>query len=206
MEIKGFIETSFLDWPGKVCAVLFLPSCNLRCPFCHNRELVLYPERLETYPFAYIEDRLTTLRGWLDGVCVTGGEPTLHADLPDLLKEIRKLGLAVKLDSNGTRPAVLESLVAQGLIDYLAMDFKGPLDSEAYGRCAGVPVSLADIRRSMELIRSGRVAGEFRTTVVPKWHTSEVLNRMADELGPFPRWTHQAFQPAQALDPSLRTG
>jgi pyruvate formate lyase activating enzyme len=204
MEIKGLIETSFLDWPGKVCAVLFLPSCNLRCPFCHNPDLVLHPDRLDTIPWAFVEKRLSSLRSWLDGVCVTGGEPTIHADLPELLRRIRGLGLSVKLDSNGTRPEVLESLVDQGLMDYLAMDVKGPLDEGEYGRCAGVPVSLAAIRRSMALIRSGRVQGEFRTTVVPDWHTPTVLARMADELRPFPRWTHQAFNPARTLDPAFQ--
>ncbi|MGC1401997.1 MAG: radical SAM protein, partial [Thermodesulfobacteriota bacterium] len=109
MEIKGFIETSFLDWPGKICAVLFLPSCNLRCPFCHNHELVLHPELLSPYPWDHIQKRLLALRSWLDGVCVTGGEPTLHPDLPELLGQIRHLGLLVKLDTNGTRPEVLDS-------------------------------------------------------------------------------------------------
>lgn len=204
MEIKGWIETSFLDWPGKVCAVLFLPSCNLRCPFCHNPDLVLHPEWLDSIPWDHVERRLAALKRWLDGVCVTGGEPTLHPDLPELLRKIRRLGLAVKLDSNGTRPQVLETLVEQGLIDHLAMDFKGPLDPEEYGKCAGVPVSLADIERSMELIRSGRISGEFRTTVVPQWHTSAVLARMAEALGSFRRWTHQEFNPSRTLDPDLR--
>lgn len=204
MEIKGFIETSFLDWPGKVCAVLFLPSCNLRCPFCHNHELVLHPEQLPTYPFAHIEKRLKSLRGWLDGVCISGGEPTLQGRLPELLQSIRDLGLWVKLDSNGTRPEVLESLISQGLIDYLAMDIKGPLEAEAYGRCSGGPISLSDIRRSMDLIRSGRVRGEFRTTVIPKWHTPAVLDRMGLEIGQGYRWIQQEFNPAQAMDPALR--
>lgn len=205
MEIKGFIETSFLDWPGKLCAVLFLPSCNLRCPFCHNHELVLHPERLSAYPWETIQGRLTHLRSWLDGVCVTGGEPTLHPDLPELLKQVRELGLAVKLDTNGTRPEVLHSLVADKLIDYLAMDIKGPLDQESYRKCAGVSISLPEIKRSMDLIFSGQVAGEFRTTVVPEWHTPSVLARMALELKKAPKWTHQEFNPAQALDPSLRS-
>ena len=205
MEIKGFIETSFLDWPGKICAVLFLPSCNLRCPFCHNHELVLHPERLAAYPWAYVQQRLKDLRPWLDGICITGGEPTLHPDLPELLDQIHGLGLAVKLDTNGTRPEVLAFLISQKLIDYLAMDIKGPLDQESYGRCAGVRISIAEIKKSMDLILSGRVEGEFRTTVVPQWHTQPVLAQMALELRRAPKWTQQEFNPSQALDPSLRS-
>jgi pyruvate formate lyase activating enzyme len=203
MEIKGFLETSFVDWPGKICAVLFLPSCNLRCPFCHNHELVLHPERLPAVPWETVEGRLTSLKSWLDGVCITGGEPTLHADLPDLLKQIRNLGLAVKLDTNGTRPEMLHSLISENLVDYLAMDVKGPLDRETYGRCAGVPIPLSQIRRSMDLILSGQVKGEFRTTVVPTWHTREVLARMALELKEAPLWRQQEFNPARAMDQAL---
>ncbi len=203
MEIKGFIETSFLDWPGKICAVFFLPSCNLRCPFCHNRELVLHPESLAPFPWDHIRKRLLALRGWLDGVCVTGGEPTLHTDLAELLGQIRSLGLQVKLDTNGTRPEVLDSLVSQNLIDFLAMDIKGPLDQEMYGRCAGAPISIGAIKKSMDLILSGRVPGEFRTTVIPEWHTPSVLARMALELEQAPKWRRQEFNPARTLDPSL---
>lgn len=203
MEIKGFIETSFVDWPGKICAVLFLPSCNLRCPFCHNQELVLHPESLYSYPWSTIQKKLVTLRNWLDGVCITGGEPTLHADLPDLLEGIHHLGLSVKLDTNGTRPEVLQALISQKLIDYLAMDIKGPLDQESYRQCAGVKISIPEIKKSMELIISGQVQGEFRTTVIPAWHTPPVLARMALELKQAPKWRHQEFNPAQALDPAL---
>lgn len=205
MEIKGFLETSFVDWAGKICAVFFLPSCNLRCPFCHNHELVLHPELLSTFPWKYIRQRLTALRSWLDGVCITGGEPTLQPDLLELLDRIHGLGLAVKLDTNGTRPEMLEFLISKNVIDYLAMDIKGPLDQESYGRCAGVRISIPEIKRSMDLILTARVAGEFRTTVVPQWHTPPVLAQMALELAKAPKWTIQEFKPAQALDPALRS-
>jgi pyruvate formate lyase activating enzyme len=203
MEIKGFIETSFVDWPGKICAVLFLPSCNLRCPFCHNQDLVLHPESLTSYPWGYIEKRLTALCKWLDGVCITGGEPTLQSDLGDLLTRVRHLGLSVKLDTNGTRPEMLRSLIDRNLIDYLAIDIKGPLDQESYRQCAGAPVSVSDIRTSMDFILAGRVQGEFRTTVVPSWHTPPVLAQMALELNQAPIWRQQVFNPAQAMNPAL---
>ena len=204
MEIKGFIETSFLDWPGKICAVLFLPYCNLRCPYCHNHELVLHPERLSDFPWGAVQQRLKVLRNWLDGVCITGGEPTLHSDLPELLDRIHGLRLAVKLDTNGTHPKMLEFLISQRLVDYLSMDIKGPLDQESYGRSAGVRISIPEIKKSMEFILSGRVAGEFRTTVVPEWHTAPVMAQMALELKQAPKWRHQEFNRAQAMDPALR--
>ncbi len=203
MGIKGFIETSFLDWRGKVCAVLFLPGCNLRCPFCHNPELVLHPERLADIPWEFIEKRLQSLGKWLDGVCVTGGEPTLSGQLPDLLAALRRLGLAVKLDTNGTRPEVLADLTARGLVDYVAMDVKGPLEDGLYSRWVGAPVSVADLRRSIELISTGRVAGEFRTTVIPGWHGSEVLDRIRQSLGTRCRWVLQEFRDGNLLEPSF---
>jgi len=205
MEIKGFIETSFVDWPGKICAVLFLPSCNLRCPFCHNHELILQPEQFLSFPWDYVQKRLSALRGWLDGVCITGGEPTLHHDLPELLDQVHCLGLSVKLDTNGTRPDMLKFLISQKLIDYLAMDIKGPLDQELYRQCTGVQISMAEIKKSMDFIFSGQVLGEFRTTVVPEWHTPVVLAQMGLELKQAPKWTQQEFNPAQALDPLLRS-
>jgi pyruvate formate lyase activating enzyme len=203
MDIKGFIETSFVDWPGKVCAVIFLPSCNLRCPFCHNADLVLKADQFFSIPWEEIEKRLKAMRGWLDGVCVTGGEPTLQPDLADLLQRIRLLGLLVKLDTNGTRPEVLRNLVRENLIDYLALDIKGPLDEEMYERCAGAHVPLRAIEESMAFIISGQVAGELRTTVVPQLHTSAVLARMAHELRQAPAWRQQEYNPAQTLDPSF---
>ncbi len=135
----------------------------------------------------------------MDGICITGGEPTLHPDLPELLDQIHGLGLAVKLDTNGTRPEVLAFLISKKLIDYLAMDIKGPLDQESYGRCAGVRISIAEIKKSMDFILSGRVEGEFRTTVVPQWHTPPVLARMALELKQAPKWTQQEFNPLAGL-------
>jgi len=204
VDIKGFIEVSFVDWPGKICAVLFLPHCNLRCPFCHNHELVLEPEQFQSIPWEVIQKKLQSLKGWLDGVCVTGGEPTIHPDLPELVKKIRDLGFPVKLDTNGTRPEVLESLLTEKLIDYLAIDIKGPFEEETYDRCTGAHVPLRAIQESMAFIVSGRVRGELRTTVVPQLHTSAVLARMAQELGQAPKWRQQEFNPAQTLDPTFR--
>ncbi|HJX60180.1 MAG TPA: radical SAM protein, partial [Thermodesulfobacteriota bacterium] len=101
-EIKGFLETSFLDWPGKLCSVLFLPRCNFRCPYCHNHPLVLHPERYASIPLEDVLGRLQSFRGWIDGVCITGGEPTLERGLPHLIHELKGQGFSVKLDTNGS--------------------------------------------------------------------------------------------------------
>ena len=197
MEIKGFLETSFVDWPEKICAVLFLPFCNFRCPYCHNHGLILRPEEYETRPWPFIRERFQSLRGWLDGVCVSGGEPTLHPDLPELLMAIKALGFPVKLDTNGTRPKVLHFLVEEKLVDFVAMDVKAPLEAEHYSRCAGVPVTVGAIRESIALLLSGRVPYQFRTTVVPAMHTPEILARMGRELKDASCWTRQEFRPGK---------
>ena len=111
MDIKGFVDVSFVDWDSKIAAVIFLPNCNFRCPFCHNGNLVSNPEKSETIPFEQVENQLKRHRGWIDGVCITGGEPTLHADLLELCSKIKKMGFQVKLDTNGTNPTLLKQLL-----------------------------------------------------------------------------------------------
>ena len=174
MEIKGFLETSFVDWADKICSVLFLPYCNFRCPYCHNHELILSPDRFETLDWDVIRGRLQSLAGWLDGVCVTGGEPTLHPDLPNLLTAIKALGLPVKLDTNGTRPQVLRFLVTEGLVDFVAMDIKGPLE----------PEQVQPLRRRPGEIwaRSGSPSifccpGPLPTSFGPPWSPGSILRK-----------------------------
>jgi len=120
MEIKAFIDLSFVDWDGKISSVFFLPRCNFRCPFCHNSTLVLHPERGETIPFERVEDYLKKQRNWIDGVCITGGEPTLHSDLPHLCSKLKEIGFLVKVDTNGTNPMMIRELINKGLVDYIA--------------------------------------------------------------------------------------
>ncbi|MBF0550800.1 MAG: anaerobic ribonucleoside-triphosphate reductase activating protein [Deltaproteobacteria bacterium] len=199
--IKGFIETSFVDWAGKIAAVVFLPGCNFRCPMCHNHELVLHPEAISDYPLDVIVDSLNQHQGWIDGVCITGGEPTNHPNLDRLLTVFKALGLPVKLDTNGSRPDVLAHLLAQGQVDYVAMDVKSQLNDISYSQVIGGPAPLASIKQSLELIRSGGVDYEFRTTVVPGLHRLEDIQRLAEQLAGAKRWRIQNFSPAQTLDP-----
>ncbi len=199
VPIKGFIESSFTDWPGKVSAVLFLPGCNFRCPFCHNRDLVLTPHIFEDYPLESVLSGLREDEDWLDGVIITGGEPTIHPGLPGLMEALRETGLMLRLDTNGSRPDALKSLIAQGLIDAAAMDVKAPLDATRYSAAAGVPVDVGLVRESINLLAESGLEVAFRTTVVPGLHDAEAVKAIAGELGGRPL-VLQNFRPADTLD------
>ena len=213
--IKGFIETSFSDWPGKVVAVLFLPSCNFRCLFCHNHELILLPEKYPNFPLAEVLESLRKRKGWIDGVCLTGGEPTLHPWLPSLIHDLRSVkeltppgvSLGIKLDTNGTRPEVLEKLIDGGLLDYVAMDLKGPLQVNRYAAIAGIPMDaegLARIQASVQILLAGRVDYEFRTTFVPTLLGEEEVYAIARRIPGARRYILQNFNPRDAMDEGLR--
>ncbi len=204
VEIKGFLETSFLDWRGKLCSVLFLPYCNFRCPYCHNHPLVFHPEQYASIPLEGILPRLRSLKDWIDGVCLTGGEPTLHADLLLLVREIKQHRFLVKLDTNGSNPQMLENLIAEGEIDFVSMDVKAPLDPFRYSRSTGLAVNLKPILESIEILKRGRVEYEFRMTVVPGLHREEDVQTLGDQLRAGRRFILQNFNPENPLDPSLK--
>jgi pyruvate formate lyase activating enzyme len=203
-EIKGFLETSFLDWPGKLCSVIFLPRCNFRCPYCHNHPLVFHPERYPSIPFEDILDRLHSFRDWIDGVCITGGEPTLQVDLPLLIREIKRNGFLVKLDTNGSNPQVLEDLLRAEEIDFVSMDVKAPLDPFSYRRSIGLSIDLDLILRSIEILKKGKVEYQFRMTVVPGLHREEDIKTLGDQLRVGQKFVLQNFNPENPLDPSLK--
>ena len=177
MKISGLQKLTLLDFPGRVACTVFLGGCNFRCPFCHNFELVdgsAPPLMEEEELLAFLRSRT----GILDGVCVTGGEPALQPRLPDLLREIRAMGYQVKLDTNGYRPEVLQTLVAEGLVDYVAMDVKN--SPALYPATVGLDaLDLAPIEESIRFLLEGRVDYEFRTTAVTPLHTEESIADMA---------------------------
>ena len=176
MNICGLQKMTLLDYPGKVACTVFLGGCNFRCPFCHNSELLdgTAPAVTDTAALlAFLKKR----QGLLDGVCITGGEPTLSPDLPDLLQSIRALGYAIKLDTNGFRPDVLRGLVEEGLVDYVAMDIKN--SPAAYAETAGLPkLDLSRMEDSIRYLATGAVDYEFRTTVVKPLHTPATIADM----------------------------
>ena len=174
--ISGLQKMTLLDYPGKVACTVFLQGCNFRCPFCHNSDL-LGSDGPETIP---VETLLTFLKkrvGLLDAVCITGGEPTLQKDLPELIRQIKALGYLVKLDTNGSRPAVLKALAEEGLIDYVAMDIKN--SSSEYGKTVGVPnMDLTGVEESIRYLLEEHVDYEFRTTVADELHSEEDMEAM----------------------------
>ena len=204
IEIKGFLETSFLDWPGKICSVLFLPGCNFRCPYCHNHPLVFHPGQFASISLKEILQRLRSFKGWVDGVCLTGGEPTLHADLPLLIREIKEMGLLVKLDTNGSNPEMLEKLIDKREVDFIAMDVKAPLDPFSYRRSTGLSIDLALVSKSIEILKRGKVEYQFRMTVVPQLHSEEEIQVLGQQLRAGRRLILQNFNPENPLDPSLK--
>ena len=202
--IKGFLETSFLDWPGRLAAVVFLGGCNFRCPFCHNAELVLAPHLVPSIALDDVLARLRPLRGWVDGVVVSGGEPTLSPRLPELLGRLRSAGFETKLDTNGSRPEVLARLFARRLVQAVEMDVKAPLEPGAYTRLAGVPARVELIRASLDLIRLSGLPHRFRTTYVPGLLDAASVGRLRRALPEGSPFVVQPFDPRRALDPVLR--
>lgn len=170
MRIGGFVKSSLIDYPGKVAAVIFTQGCNFRCVYCYNPELV-YPERFAgPIPIENIYEFLQKRRGLLDGVVLCGGEPTLQEDIVGVISEIRAMGYAVKLDTNGSNPDILPEILP--LLDYIAMDVKAPFGS-TYERICGTPVDIYDICRSVFLIQSSGIKYEFRTTLYPPFVSAE---------------------------------
>ena len=202
--IKGFLETSFLDWPGRLAAVVFLGGCNFRCPFCHNAELVVEPHRVPSIPLESVLGRLRALRGWVDGIVVSGGEPTLSPRLPELLGRIRSQGFEVKLDTNGSCPDVLAKLAARRLVQAFDMDLKAPLEPALYETLAGVPVRLELIRASLDLLRLSGLPHRFRTTYVPGLLDPAAIGRLRAAAPSGSPFVVQGFNPQRVLDPSLR--
>lgn len=181
MRIGGFLKTSFCDWPGRLAAVVFAQGCNFRCPWCHNPSLVPHDPAAPLVPEEEVLDWLARRKGMLGGVVVSGGEPTLQPDLLPFLVRLRGLGLAAKLDTNGSRPEVVQQALEAGLVDWVAVDYKVP--ARLYGLvCPEDPGVAIAVQRTVGLVLgSGR--GVVRTTVVPAVHAEEVLAEMRTEIG-----------------------
>lgn len=205
MLIGGLEKLTLLDYPDNLAAIVFTQGCNFRCHFCYNPMLVWprseqlapdekdkekgYPPITEEDLFLFLQER----RGKIDGVVVSGGEPTLHADLPGFLSRIKDMGYLVKLDTNGSNPEMLASLMADKLIDYVAMDIKAPWPK--YADVVGVAVNLDNLQKSVKMIMSGSLPYEFRTTLLPEFHRAEDIEEMAKMIAGAERWYLQKFKP-----------
>lgn len=205
MIIGGFQKLTLIDYPGKIATTVFTVGCNFRCPFCHNPELVV-----ETQNFTSLRDGmekefldfLKKRKDKLEGVCITGGEPTIQPDLIDFIKKIKKLGFLVKLDTNGMRPDVLKKLLDQKLIDFVAMDIKNSL--ERYNETNGAKTDLDRIKLSVEMIMNGRIPYEFRTTVVPGIHKRGDFKKIAKWLKGAKTYYLQEYREIKILDQELK--
>jgi pyruvate formate lyase activating enzyme len=198
MEIGGLQRVSLNDYPGKICATVFTQGCNFRCAYCHNPELV-DPDRYgPVLPEEEVLSFLSKRRGKLDAVTVTGGEPTLQKNLEKFLVELKAMGYLVKLDTNGSNPDILSTLIDRQLVDYIAMDFKGPL--KKYGQMAAVKVDVSRIRRSIQLIATSGIAHEFRTTVVRSQLGLEDFAAMAKIIKQVRLYVLQPFVASKTLD------
>ena len=202
MRIGGLQKLTLLDYPGKVACTVFLSGCNLRCPYCHNPGLVL-PEQSEgsEIPEAEVLSFLERRKGKLDGVCITGGEPTLQPELPEFLEKLRRLGYAVKLDTNGTNPAMLKALLHERVLDYVAMDIKNS-PSRYAETCGGIDC-LSRVRESAALLMDGTVDYEFRTTAVAELHDDDSFREIAQWIAGAKRYYIQCFIDRDSV---LRTG
>ena len=177
MEFVGIDKMSLLDYDDMVSCVLFTPTCNFRCPFCHNGGSVLNSSRY--IPYEEILDFLKSRVGLLDAVVISGGEPTLMPELKERIKDIRELGYKIKLDTNGTSPDILLDLINEGLLDYVAMDIKNSLDMYPI-TCGVCKVNESNILKSIEILKSNKVPYEFRTTLVKEFHNEESIKEMCN--------------------------
>lgn len=198
MIIGGFQKFSLIDYPGKTCAIIFTRGCNFRCPYCHNPELVLPEQYAPAIPLTEIFAFLGKRRGTLDAVTITGGEPTLHSDLPEIIAQIKELGYCVKLDTNGSNPKMLSDILRCSLADYIAMDIKAPLDD--YTRIIGRPMDASTIRQSIDLIIKSCVDHEFRTTVARSLTGPNDLKKIAHAIKGAKRYYIQKFRPGKIND------
>ena len=191
MQIIGLQKLTLLDFPGRLACTVFLGGCNLRCPFCHNASLVLPRGDVSGMTADELLAFLQKRRGRLQGVCVTGGEPTLCPDLPDLLRQIHLLGFEVKLDTNGTNPALLRALLNEGLVDYVAMDIKN--SPHRYAETCGGADVLTQVKESAALLMESGVDYEFRTTLAHPLHTPEDMAAIGQWLHGAKRYFLQQF-------------
>ena len=201
VEIKGLEKFSPRDYPGVISATVFLGSCNFRCPYCHNAELVLNPESLPTFPMEYFTDFLDSRKDWLEGICITGGEPLLHPDLGDFLSFLKERKLLVKLDTNGSFPSRLEGIVVKNLVDSIAMDVKAPLDR--YEEVTRTKVDVENIRKSIEIIMASELEYVFRLTAVPGLIDEEGMAEIGRMLEGAKVFQIQQFAPVNTLDPAF---
>ena len=202
--IRAMIETSLIDWDGKLTTVLFFDKCNFMCPFCQNWDLILHPEKYPAIQWQDIEKKLTSRENWIDGVVLTGGEPLCyHDEVVDLATKIKTLGMLVKLDTNGAYPKKLQKLIDEKMVDYVALDVKAPLD-ERYSIATGRKISAEIIRKSIDILKTEKVDYEFRTTCVPRLIDESAIETIGESVKGARLWVLQQYLPENAYEQEFR--
>lgn len=203
MKIGGFVKQSLIDWEGKVAAVIFTKGCNFRCGFCHNPSLVLPKLMADTddIPENEIFDYLKSRKNWLDGVVVTGGEPTIQHDLTSFLQRIKEHGFPIKLDTNGSNPETLKILIETKLIDFVAMDIKTVLDLDDYQRIAEIkiPDLIEKIKSSIKILKDSTIDYQLRTTILPKLHSEDIIRKLQKEYS-YCNYQLQEYREGNTID------
>jgi pyruvate formate lyase activating enzyme len=203
IDIRGFLKSSLNEWENRVCAVVFTARCNWRCAYCHGWRLVKEPEKLEGIEPEKIFSYLDSQRGWIDGLAITGGEPTLQPGLVEFIRRARGYGVQIKLESNGTRPEVLRELLEEKLVDCLAMDYKAPLD-ERLQKVAGVTTeatAVEKVRESYALAAKYKIEREYHTTLCPAFIDAGMIAEMGVALDAGGWWVLQQYELDELLDP-----
>lgn len=193
MKINGLQKLTLLDYPEKLAATVFTAGCNLRCPFCHNATLVTQIENSDHYTEDEVLTFLKKRKGKLDGICITGGEPLIHNDIANFIKKVRELGFLIKLDTNGSFPEKLKSLLDKGLLDYVAMDIKNT--PEKYALTVGIPdFDCTPVFESAKILMQGNTPYEFRTTLVHELHTAQDMKKIGQTLEKAKNYYLQSFE------------
>ncbi len=206
MQLSGLIKQTLLDYPGLIAATVFTQGCNFRCPICHNGHLL--PVERGKIDCDSVLRYLEEAKGFIEGVCITGGEPTLHADLPEFLQKLKRMGYRVKLDTNGSNPEMLKQLFARGLVDFVAMDVKAPLETKKYCQAIGlpeIPEIVEAVKESIDLIAKSGVDHEFRLTYCPSLLSPDDVLQIAKALPKESTFVLQQFIPDHALHVPFRS-
>lgn len=201
IKIRNIIPTSLIDWEGMVVSTLYVGGCNFRCPFCYNVDLVINTKQFSEIPERDILNSLLERKDFIDGICLTGGEPTIYADLSQLLSKIKNYNLKIKLDTNGSNPDRLAIIIERELIDFVAMDIKSCLQSEEYKKVSGITDEkiITNIKKSIDIIRNSEIDYEFRTTVVPVFHDVATIEEIAREIKGARKYVLQNFITTEKL-------
>lgn len=209
--IRAFIQTSLVDWDGKIVSVIFFDRCNFRCPFCQNWRLIINPEEFPVYDFDEILKKIKQKKGWIDGIVLTGGEPLLfYNDVLEIIQKAKMNNLGIKLDTNGSLPEPLESLIKSKVIDYVAMDIKAPLDETYYLATGKKQKSkenkdlLDKILKSVNILINSDIDYEFRTTCVPNLIEESAIKNIGKTIKGAKRWVLQRFIPINAFNKNYR--